>query len=322
MAVALLLTPAIADATPSAFPLKAPGDSGVVDLSDFSPQGPDGPDWVRGYDACTYTKPYDNFTLEFPQYQVAGCVPVQSPWLELPHFMAISSWVVYCPASAPNSWVDSLGGALQQWSTDQSVAPMSEGPPGTNSFGPSPPAQSDYSTISGSASPKWWLYLVGCSPIPWESVGDGGVYCCGRGTSAIPLFRPPPLAAARSDQNVPRVRVAKGPPRLVHRTSRDHYSVTREFDLRADTTRTYTASCAAGYRMHATHSGIGWYTRRPPTAADGEASRTERREGGRYEVTVATTDGIRRGSVRLQMHIACSRRGDLGPPPLHRLPIR
>lgn len=119
-----------------------------------------------------------------------------------------------------------------------------------------------------------------------------------------------------------RARVVKGPSRHVHRTSPDHYTETREFDLRADTTRTYRAACRAGYAMRVARSGIGWYTRRPPRAADGEATKTEQLEGRRYAVTVSTTDGIARGTVRLQVRIACARRGDLGPPPRLQTPIR
>jgi len=320
--VAVLVAPAVAQANPSAFPLKAAGDSGQVALPDFDPEGFDGPDWVRGFDACTYTQPYDNFTLVFQQYQVAGCVPIQTPWVEVPP-IGIVSWTLYCPASAPNSWVDSLGGTLQQWTTSQYVSGLTEGPGQFNTTGPSPPAVSDYSSINGTSSDQWWLYLVACSPQVWNDVGDGGTYCCGQGVSAIPFFRPPPTASeTRRRAQALRPRLVKGPARRRHRTSPNHYTETREVDLRPGTTRTYYTSCDAGYALAGAHSAVGWYTRRPPRAADGHVESEDRIEGRRYAVTTTASANVRPGAARVQTRIACSRHGDPGPPRIVRLPIR
>jgi hypothetical protein len=305
-ALASLVLPAVA-AAQSAYPLKSPGDSGQIPANDFSMSDETDGYWVRGYDACVYTKPYDQFTLTFQQYNVAGCVAVQTPWIKLSAWKT-QGWAIYCPPSAPNSWVDSLGGALQQWSTTESVENMNESP-GGNSFGPSPPAKSDYYTTNWSFHRQYWLYVVGCSPTEWENPGDGGNYCCGQGPSGAPVFGSAAVAGR------PRAaRFARGPARRRTAVKPGYYTETREFELRPSTRRTYRASCASGHRLRFTRWGVGWYTRRPPGARDGdvrERAREIRRRA--FELTVRTDRRVKRRQVRLQLHVGCGRPG-VDPP--------
>jgi hypothetical protein len=270
--------------------------------------GPSPPNYAYGFDACTYTKAYDNATLSYQQYDVAGCVPVQTPWISLRGWQT-RGWAVYCPASAPNSWISSLGGALQEWTGSSIVAEMNE-VQSENTFGPHPPAKSDYYTTNWGTSIHHWLYVVGCSPQPWKNVGDGGQYCCGEGTSGAPNFAGGAAAPAS------RALMLKGPARRETSVAPGFYSETREFDLVPQARRTYRVKCRRGYQLRFARHGIGWFMRREPGRHDGTVHDRRHRFGKRgFKVTTSTDRYVRRGTVRLQLDFGCGRPGVVGPAP-------
>jgi hypothetical protein len=301
----------------SAFPVKAADDGGVIDLPQFNVSGyvdfgPSPPNYARGYDACTYTEAYSTLILNYQQYNVAGCVPIQTPWIAL-HGWQTRGWAVYCPDSAPNSWISSLGGALQQWSGTSSVEEMNE-IQSENTFGPKPPAKSDYYTTNWGISTHHWLYVVGCSPEKWENVGDGGAYCCGQGTSGAPHFSSGAAGSSAAQAAAGGALMLKGPARRETPYGSGYYSLTREFDLSPHTSHTYSVKCRRGYRLRFARHGIGWFMGREPGKRDGNVRDRRHRFGKRgFKVTTTTDRNVKPGKVRLQLEIGCGRPGVSGP---------
>jgi hypothetical protein len=300
----------------SAFPLKSVGDPGVVPANEVNPSnwvsaGPGGNNYVRNFDACTYIAPFNNFQSNYQQYNVGNCAPIQTPWIRL-RAWETKGWAIYCPDSAPNSWVPSDGGALSQWTSAYSVENMNE--LGGNTSGPSPPAKNDYYTTNWSVHHQYWLYLVGCSPQAWENVGDGGAYCCGQGTSAIPTFSSGSAASAAPRAVTATLR--KGPARRRTPIGTGYYSLTREVDLEPDSKRTYRLKCQRGFRLRRARETVGWFTKRKPfRKLFGDVKETQKRLGERgYQVTVTTDDRVKEGKARLQLDIGCARPGAPDPP--------
>lgn len=294
----------------SAFPLKSSGDSGVIPYFSSSPSIPcgNGGLCVSGWDACTYSQLEGNFSSSLQQYTVPGCTPVQTPWI---HFKGgtTSGWAVYCPASAPYSWVNgypgSQGQTFQWWTDSNYVGSFSE-PPGTNTSGPNPPAKIDFSVHDWSLYSHNWLFIAACSTVSnndFATIDNQPPYSHGVGPSARPHGLPGVsglLGAVQRPPRGPALRITKNGPRS--------YVITRQINLRRNRRVTYRVSCRAGYRKVTQRWAIGWYTNGPPKARNGKATVTRRSAGKRtYSLSVRTNNRVRPMTAQLQMIVACKR---------------
>ena len=289
----LLLAPAAASADPSAWPYKQPGDSGRFDYNDFDFGGEAFGKQVDGFDACTFTDPYDINVDTYQQYQVNGCVPVATPWIKL-KALQTKGWKVYCPRSAPYNWAagtSGLGGAEQFWRTSRSVH---LGDVFSEHYHP---GTSDHESFNGSLRTHHWLFVIGCSPAAYKS--QNVPYSNGAGPSG----KPAGCCGSSSRRGVAK---SRGPSlrRDLRATS---YEDTREWRLNRSARRTYFAKCAPGYRVRLRKWAVGWYTAGPPRRRDGRSAESARRLRRGIAVTVRTHRLRRPGLARLQIRVGCQR---------------
>jgi hypothetical protein len=293
-------TPASAD--PSAWPYKQAGDSGVLtyDENDTftakaiqTDQFPDAPWWVQGFDACVWQNAINNADTSYPQYQVAGCVPVATPWIWIPALRG-SGWKIYCPGSAPYNYAALPIGAIQFWFGDSSVAATFDFRENYN------PGWSDHSAVNYDDHGHHWKFIIGCSPTDQGSSNtpySNGVGPSGKPSPCCGVFS---AGATASRSSLP-VRLTR--PRVDRLPG--GYERVQEFDLPRNGRRTYTVGCRPGERLTRRRWAIGWFTARRPKRADGRADgapvRTTR---NRFAVRVITRNA-RRGAARLQTTIRC-----------------
>lgn len=297
----------------SAYPFKGDGDTGVVSPADFLNAMSGGN--PEGWDACVISDPYNDTVLALQQYPVADCVPIQTPWIQL-KALGTRGWAIYCPRSAPNSWIDSSGGGLQAWSDTNSSWAMQE-IQADNSYGPNPVAKSDYYMTNWSFKEVHFGFLVGCSPQAWTGAGMPD-YCCGAGVSARPSWSTAPGSARGAGAAVTPVtaKAVRGPKRrrIVHSPTR--YSETREVNLAPRSKRTHVMRCKRGFLPYHQHWGVGWYTKRTPRPkTDGKVGEFARGIKRGFRVTAKANKRVKRGSARLQASLSCHRKGTPVPNP-------
>jgi hypothetical protein len=298
-AVSLALT-SVASAI-SAYPVKKASDSGVVTQDDYFNASIGSPDF---WDACVIAQPYNDFSMTFQQYTITGCTPVASPFIQL-KALGTRGWAVYCPQSAPNTWIESAGGGLQGYSDTNGSWAIQEIQE-DNSYGPSPPAKSDYFMTNWTFHEVHFGFVVGCSPQVWETDTGLPPYCCGQGPSAGQPF--PTSAAGKLTTHF-----ARGPRDRRTTLPGHRYTESREVNLGPHATKTLTMQCDHGLVPYFHQWGVGWYTHHVPTKKDGHVQELPAKIKRGFKITAKANGRVKPRAARLQAVISCHRPGRPAP---------